>query len=462
MYKWNAALAALALAGCAAQESSDEARKMSLDIPHAWAQQQGSEREEVNSRWWHGFGSPELSALVERAGTQSLDVAAAVARVQQADARAAYARAALVPEVNADFGASRSAALDSHTQRNASAWRIGLSSSYELDFWGRQRALRDAAESGRQASVFDRETVRLTVTASVAQTWLQCVGLRERVAIAQLNLEVSERLLKLVESRARYGAATSVELAQQRGQVAAQQRVVALLRKQLADAHAVLALLSGQWAMDLVSEASLSNLAIPGIREGTPADLMTHRPDVAKAEAQLLAANANLAVARAAMLPRVTLTASLGSESEKIRNLLESPLSSLAAGILAPIFDAGRLASNRDLAAAQKEELLIGYRKAILQAFNDVQVALNAVDGAEKQAQVQAQEVIQAQKALALAESRYKAGADNLQTLLDVQRVAYQSRDLAVQLRQERLQASIALYRALGGGWRRTPEGPEG
>jgi outer membrane protein TolC len=105
---------------------------------------------------------------------------------------------------------------------------------------------------------------------------------------------------------------------------------------------------------------------------------------------------------------------------------------------------------------------VIGYRKAILQAFNDVQTALNAVDGAERQAVVQAQEVAQAQRALSLAESRYKAGADNLQTLLDVQRVAYQSRDLAVQMRQERLQASIALYRALGGGWRRLPEGPEG
>ena len=462
MYKWNAALAALALAGCATTQLSDEARRMSLDIPHAWAQEQGTAREEVSTSWWHSFGSPELSALVEQARTQSLDVAAAVARVQQADARAAYARAALVPEMNADFGSTRFAALDSHTEINASTWRVGLSSSYELDFWGRQRALKDASESSRQASVFDRETVRLTVTASVAQAWLQCVGLRERVAIAQLNFAVSERLLKLVESRARYGAATSVELAQQRGQVAAQQRVVALLRKQLADAHAVLALLSGQWAMDLVSETSLSNLAIPSIREGTPADLMTHRPDVAKAEAQLLAANANLAVARAAMLPRVTLTAGLGSESEKLRNLLENPLSSLAAGILAPIFDAGRLASNRSLAAAQKQELVVGYRKAILQAFNDVQVALNAVDGSEKQAVVQAQEVAQAQRALSLAESRYKAGADNLQTLLDVQRVAYQSRDLAVQIRQERLQASIALYRALGGGWRQAPQGPEG
>jgi NodT family efflux transporter outer membrane factor (OMF) lipoprotein len=380
--------------------------------------------------------------------------------VQQADARATYARA-LVPDLNADFGATRSAAMDSHTERDASTWRVGLSSSYELDFWGRQRALRDAAESNRQASVFDRETVRLTVTASVAQAWLQCVGLRERAAIAQLNLEISERLLKLVESRARYGAATSVELAQQRGQVAAQQRVVALLRKQIADAHAVLALLSGQWTMDLVSETSLSNLAIPGVRQGTPADLITRRPDVAKAEAQLLAADANLAAARAAMLPRVTLTAGLSSESEKFSRLLENPLSSLAAGILAPIFDAGRLASNRDLAAAQKQELVIGYRKAILQAFNDVQTALNAVDGAERQAVVQAQEVAQAQRALSLAESRYKAGADNLQTLLDVQRVAYQSRDLAVQIRQERLQASIALYRALGGGWRRLPEGPE-
>ncbi|AIJ48622.1 transporter [Comamonas testosteroni TK102] len=462
MYKWNAVLASLALAGCATTQSPQEARTMALDIPQSWALERGAGSEEISTSWWQSFGSTELSTLVEQAASQSLDVAAAVARVQQAEARAAYAGAALLPEVNADFGATRSAALDSHTERNASTWRVGLSSSYELDFWGRQRALRDAAESGRQASVFDRETVRLTVTASIAQAWLQCVGLRERAEIARLNLEISERLLKLVESRARYGAASSVELAQQRGQVAAQQRALASLRKQTADAHAVLALLSGQWSMDPVSETSLSNLKVPGIGLGAPVDLITRRPDMAKAEALLLAADANLGAARAAMLPRVTLSAGLNSESGTLGRVLENPLSSLAAGILAPIFDAGRLASNRDLAAAQKQELVIAYRQAILQAFGDVQTALNAVDGVEKQALAQAVELAQAQRALSLAESRYKAGADNLQTLLDVQRVAYQSRDLAVQIRQERLQASIALYRALGGGWRRTPEGPEG
>ena len=138
MYKWNAALAALALAGCATTQSSDEARKISLDIPHAWAQEQGAENEQVSTSWWHSFGSPELSALVEQAQTQSLDVAAAVARVQQANARATYARAALVPDLNADFGATRSAAMDSHTERDVSTWRVGLSSSYELDFWGRR------------------------------------------------------------------------------------------------------------------------------------------------------------------------------------------------------------------------------------------------------------------------------------------------------------------------------------
>lgn len=462
MYKLNAAWAVLALVGCASTETGLDTQTIAQDIPLRWEQGTALSSDVINQNWWQSFGSAELSTLVEQTQVQSLDVAAAIARVHQADARARQARAGLLPDVKANLGATKLGALDNRLESDTRNWSVALSASYELDFWGRQRSLSGAAQSSRLSSVFDHDTVKLTVTAAVAQAWFQCVGLRERVSIAKRNLEVAGRLLKLVESKARLGAATSVELAQQRGLVAAQQRGLALLEKQEADARSLLALLSGRWSIEPVSEASLLNLAVPDIHQGEPVDLITRRPDVAKVEAQLSAADANLAVARAAMLPRMTLTAGLGFEHETLNKVLTTPLYSLAMGLAAPVFDAGRLAASRDLAAAQREELLVSYRQSIVQAFNDVQIALNAVDGAEKQAFAQTEELVQAQKALALAESRYRAGAETLLTLLDVQRAAYLAQDMAVQVRQERLQASIALYKALGGGWRRASGEGEG
>ena len=171
------------------------------------------------------------------------------------------------------------------------------------------------------------------------------------------------------------------------------------------------------------------------------------------AEARLAAADADVAAARAAMLPRVTLGGSLGYAGDRVRTLFDNPLYSLAAGLAAPVFDAGRLAAEAGQASARRTELLANYHQAIVAAFGDVEVALNAVDGSRAQAEAQAVELLQAGRAAALAESRYRAGAETLLTLLDAQRTLYAAQDEAVQARLARLQAGVALHRALGGGW---------
>jgi len=187
-----------------------------------------------------------------------------------------------------------------------------------------------------------------------------------------------------------------------------------------------------------------------------PADLLLRRPDIARAEAQLSSADANIIAARAAMLPRISLGGDITAGSNRVSSVFDNPVYSLAAGLAAPIFNAGRLAAGRDLAVAQREELLANYRRAIVAAFGDVEVALNAVAGIDAQRIAQEEELRQAQRALNLAESRYRAGAETSLTLLDAQRTLYAAQDAAAQLRTLRLQAAVSLYKALGGGWQLT------
>lgn len=463
--------ASLWMAGCATPSNPDAVAMSVPDLPDQWRADapvaMGTEAESVTTDWWRHFGSDELNRLVEQAEASSLDIAAATARVRQAQAQARIVGASLLPEVALSAEASRQSRLggrandSTRTAVTGNNLSLGLTASYELDFWGRQAQLREGALATTRASVFDRDTVRLSVVSAVVSSWLQAVAWRDRIGIAEQNLQDAERLLRLVESRSRAGAALPLELAQQRGLVAAQQRALAALRQQARDAETRIGVLLGQAGLNVpLQGAGIEQLRPPLVGPGFPSRLLVRRPDIARSEAQLARANADLAVARAAMLPSVTLVAGISAQGDRLGSLFDNPLSSLAAGFVAPIFNAGRLSGGRDLAQAQREELLAAYRSAILAAFADVSTALNAVAGLDAQAAAQAEELAQAQHALALAKSRYRAGADTLLTMLDAQRTLYAAQDQALSLRHDRLQASVALYRALGGGWQAPAESP--
>jgi NodT family efflux transporter outer membrane factor (OMF) lipoprotein len=425
-----------------------------LVAPAQWRTPAGVASSAIHQDWWRAFGSDELNTLVALAQEQSLDLAAAIARVRQAEATARVAGAALLPALNGSLDASRQGRIGGNADVNGTLLSAGLSASYEVDFWGGNRATAAAAQASLQASAFDRDTVRLTVTAGVAKAWLQAVALRERIAIGQRNLESAQRLLTLVTSRAHAGSATQLELAQQRGLVASQQRVVASLRQQEADARTVIALLLGQTTSPALAAQTLAPLQVRSIGPGLPSELLAGRPDIARAEAQLSAANADIQVARAAMLPRLTLSSTVGGSGERLSRVLDNPIYSLAASLVAPIFNGGRLVGQRDLALARQAELLVSYRAAIVAAFGDVETSLNAVAGLDAQNVAQIEELAQAQRALTLAESRYRAGAETLLVLLDAQRTLYAAQDAAVQLKALRLRAVVDLNKALGGGWR--------
>lgn len=430
-----------------------------VTVPELSAQWQHTPAAEgfVEMDWWRGFGSEELNRLVDEAGRESLDVAAAVARVRQAQANARIARAGLLPDVGLGVEAGRQGSLKGSSASDTSSYSAVLNASFELDFWGRNRAVRDGAIAMLQATRFDHDTVQLTVMASVAAAWLNAVALGERRGIAEQNLQLAERLLTLVEARERAGAATALELAQQRGLVAGQRRGLTSLQAQAEDARTLLGLLLARAGAVEIEQATLVTLHVPTIGTGLPTDLLVRRPDIARAEAALAAADANVAVARAAMLPSLTLFGGIGTAGNAPHRILDNPVYSVVAALAAPIFSAGRYSAGRDLALAQREELLASYRASIVAAFADVALALNAIQSLDAQARLQVEQRDQAQRALTLAEARYRAGAETLLTLLDTQRSLYEAEDATVQVRLAQLLAAVGLNKALGGGWSSNP-----
>ena len=431
--------------------------------PSAWQSADTPGALQSNRHWWTQFGSPELERLVEQARLGSYDLAAAVARVRQAEASATIAGAPLLPELKAGLNANRQklihgkgySQLDvSPENRSLDYYDAELSASYEIDFWGGKRAARDSAVFGVQASEFDRATVELTLLSGVANSYTQALALREQARIAELNLKNAQNVLQLVQTRFDAGSATALELAQQKSLVAEQQRRLPLVQQQAREALISLAALLGQPVQALpLPTQSFAQLHWPDIASGVPSDLLSRRPDIASAEAKLAAAQADVTVARAAMLPKITLTASLGSGADLAADLLRTTFYNLSSGLTAPIFNNGRLSAERDKAKARQDELLETYRGAIINGFADVEKALSSIRGLDEQRQWQSEELNQAQTAFDIAQSRYQAGAEDLLTVLQTQRTLYAAQDLNVQLRLSRLQASIALYKALGGGW---------
>ena len=432
-----------------------------IQLPASWAFAANAAAQRSDIRWWQQFGSPQLNRLIEQASLDSHEVAAAIARVRQAQASAIIGGAPLLPELAFDLRGERNRFLRNSDRKanpsddnNTNNFTSDLTASYEVDFWGGIAAGRDSALQGLRASQFDQATVELTLLANVADRYAQTLAAREQGRIAELNLANAQDVLRLVQTRYESGSATALELAQQKNLVAAQQRELPRVQQLANEQLITLAALLGQPVQNLhLADQPFDTLNWPDIGPGLPSELLTRRPDLAKAEADLATAQANVTVARAAMLPKLTLSARLGTENTRAEDWLRAPFSSLAAGLIGPIFNNGRLAAERDKATARQEELLETYRGAIINSFADVEKALNSIRGLDQQRYWHEEELKQAQTAFRIAQSRYQEGAEDLLTVLETQRTLYQAQDVSVQLRLARVQASIALYKALGGDW---------
>jgi NodT family efflux transporter outer membrane factor (OMF) lipoprotein len=449
-----AALAMLALGACA---TSGNPPAPAPAMPGAWAESGASDAAAPAGDWWRSFGSAELSGLINATLSANPDLAIAAEHVRQAEAQVRIAGSTLFPALNFSAATARH-----ETRPQGGRWsgdnssNAELSASYEIDLWGRISADVRAAESSLGATRFDQETVRLTLVAGVASAYFQVLSLRDRLVIARENLAIAERVFKVVDARARNGAVSALDVARQQAAVLAQRAAIPPLELQERQTLFALAILLGRQPEGFDAAATtVSAVLVPRIAPGMPAELLVRRPDLASAEAQLAAANANVAAARAALLPTISLTGSAGLASDSLLNFLSAPTAALAIGasLLQPIFDGGRLRAQVDVAASRERELVENYRKFILAALADVESALAAGSRSADQEVLQEQVLVQARRALQLAEVRYREGADDLLTVLDAQRTLFQAEDQLAQIHLSRLLASVGLFKSLGGGW---------
>jgi NodT family efflux transporter outer membrane factor (OMF) lipoprotein len=403
--------------------------------------------------WWRGFRSRELTSLVERAQLANFDIAAAVARIEQADAQTRIAGAPLLPAVTFDGSATYSG---TGTTPGVQTYRAVLNASYELDFWGKNRAALRAAEFNAIASRFDREVVVLSATASVTNTYFQVLAAQDRLRIARGNVTAATRILNVYQERIAAGTATGLDLAQQESLVAQQRAAIPPLDQQLRQNMATLALLLGIAPAQLtVRGGSLSGIATQRPSPGLPSDIILQRPDIREAEAQLAAANANVESARAALFPSIQLTGQGGFVSTALHTLFvpQSAIYSLAASATQPLFDGFRLLSQLDLQKGRRTELLQLYRKAIISGFTDVERALIAVQDLAEQERLQAEAVATARRAYELSERQLREGTVDITTVLNTQRTLFTEQDQLVVVQLTRRQAIVSLFQALGGGW---------
>ena len=407
--------------------------------------------------WWHGFGSPKLDELIAEAERNNDDLAGAIARVQEADAQARIAGAALLPSLDLDATATRQRApLTGLGPRVYNTFNPELSASYELDFWGKNRALRDSARAAATASRYDQQTVALTVISSVATTYFQTLELRDRIQVAQQNLANGEKILRGFRLEQSAGTATGLDVAQQETTVALLNAALPPLLQQFRQTVYALAVLIGKTPESVdVDMGTLAELSIPAVAEGLPSQLLSRRPDVAEAEQQLIAANADITVARAALFPSIQLTAGGGYESSALTSLV-SPANrvyALSGGLMQPIFHGGALRGQVDFSKARYTELLTTYHKTVLSAFGNVESALVAAQQTAEQQKRQQDAVATARRAFEFSQTQMSAGVVNILTVLNTENALFSAQDELVQVNYLRLQALVDLYTALGGGW---------
>jgi outer membrane protein, multidrug efflux system len=422
--------------------------------------------------WWRGFKSPELTQLMEEAQTVNLDIAAATARIFQADAQARVTGAALLPNIsnNEQVTRSKSSAggvsttssgtttttTTSLTGREVTVYSSSLSASYEIDFWGKNRDAALAAEETATANRFDRDTVALTTMASVANAYFQVLASQDRIRTAQQNIASAQRILDAIKQRFAAGTGSDLEVAQQESVLGNQRAAVPPLKVTLAQNINTLATLVARPPESVrIDGGSLSRLASPRVTPGMPSELLTQRPDIRRQEAQLASATANVGSARAQFFPSIQLTGQSGYQSSALAALFtpQAFFYNAAAALTQPIFDGGRILGNFELTKAKQDELLQTYRKTVVSAFADVDNALESIRQNTIRLRLQRQVVASSRRAFDLAEQQLRAGTADIVTVLNTQLTLFQAEDALIQTQLARFQAIVSLFQALGGGW---------
>jgi outer membrane protein, multidrug efflux system len=460
--RWIAVACALAgVAACA--PVGPDYRRPDLDVPKTYAESEPAKAAlpAVPADWWRLYQDATLDRLVDAGLTQGSDVRLAIARIEEAAALRREANATLLPQIDASGVVSRSGASTQTPSVRAGAastlgnFALSANTAFELDFWGRLRRLREAAQAQYAASDYARGVVELTLTAAIARTYFNVRSLDAQIAVSAESLAAAEDSVAITRRRSEGGIASELDVYQAQGNRAQLAAQIKELRRQRAVSIHQLGVLSGELTLEL-PPADLRAIPSPPLPPaGLPSTLLDRRPDLRQAEASLVAANAQIGVARAAQLPTISLTASLGLQSDNLAHILSpgADIWSIGVGLLGPVIDWGRYAARTQEAEARARQSEILYEQALRTALREVSDALSNVGLAAQTEQDLAARVDYASNSLRLAAQRYEAGYSAYLEVLDAQRTLNDAQLARVRNRQSLLTFTVDLMNALGGGW---------
>lgn len=455
------------LSGCIL---GSERPDLMLDVPVAYRAGPKSEAAADKAPpavdWWRGFRSGELTKLMDAAQTNNLDIAVAVAQIIQADAQVGVSGAALLPTISGtgsaerDRGGSSASSLGTGGSSTISTFSTGLSASYMLDFWGKNRATLLASEESATAARYNRDVVALSTMATVANTYFEVLAAQDQLRVTKRNLAAADRILTLIKTQFAGGTASQLDLSQQEALVATQRANVPPLEVTVGQDTAALALLVGKPASTFnIRGGSLSQITVPRVTPGLPSELLYQRPDIRQVEAQLASSNFSVESARAAFFPQIQLTGTTGFQSAALSSLFGPGawFYTLTASLSQPIFDGFLLESQLKQAKGVQLQYLQTYRKSVLSAFSDVEKALIGLQKYTLQEKLQNDVVTASRKAFEVAETQFRGGTVALITVLQTEQTLFTAENNLVTVRLNKLLAASSLFQALGGGW--TPQG---
>jgi multidrug efflux system outer membrane protein len=424
--------------------------------------------------WWQGFNSKELTGLMKDAQIANLDIAVAIAQIVQADAQAGISGAPLFPSLTGTATAERVREPASTfggagsiggvgavgSAATFSQLSLGLTASYMVDFWGKNRATLYAAEESASVARYNREVVTLTTIVTVANTYFQVLAAQDQLRVARRDLAAALRILELIKKQFAGGTASQLDLSQQEALVATQRASIPPLEVTLRQNIAALALLVARAPANFnVKGGTTTQIVVPRVTAGMPSELLYQRPDIRQAEAQLASSNFSVEAARAAFFPQIQLTAQTGVQSAALASLFGPGawFYTLSSALTQPLFDGFLLEGQLKLAKGVQLQFLQAYRKAVLSAFVDVENALVALAKFTVQEKLQTDVVTASRKAFEVSEAQFRGGTVNLLTVLQTQQTLFTAENTLVLVRLSKLLAASSLFQALGGGW--TPDG---
>ena len=435
-------------------------KRPEINLPNTYHQETSKENVVTDlNNWWKLYQDPILNELMEKALMKNTDINAAIARVEESDAYLKEVGAALLPEVDLTSQAARTKSTTTGAIANPKPIRkdylVRLGSSFELDFWGKLRRAKESARAEYLASQFSKDTVVLTLQSLLASNYLLLRSIDSQIVALKANVKYREENLTLTKKRLESGFVSALDLHQAEAAFNNLSAQLSDLIRQREIIFNELTVLSGDMNLVIPDIAIDTLITPPTPPSGLPSSLLESRPDVREAEQMMIAANANIGVAKAALFPTISLTANFGAQSAALSNLNKSgsDIWGGGLGLSLPIFDSGRVRSKIDQATAKQKEALSYYESSIQNAFKEVNDALVSLKEYTEQENDLKLTQDAAKKAMDIASNRYKAGYSSYLEYLDAQRIYNDASIAYIQKRQLRLMASVELFKSLGGGW---------